>query len=83
MPERETEKERKLKGDEELDFMPKSPRGVKLSFIKESKKDKLEKLLGIKLKGISISRDEVNIFVDVDDLSISDKEKIQRIVDGE
>ena len=83
MVEREISKERKLGPEEAAKVMPKSPTGAKLTFKKKSKKDKLEKLLGSKLKGISISRDELTIFVDVDDLSTSDKEKIQRIVDGE
>ena len=50
---------------------------------KECVWNKLKKLLGDKLKGLIISQDEISVIVDVDDLSASDKEKIQRIVDGE
>lgn len=83
MNEKERPKERKLKVKEAIDVMPQTPQGVKIIFKKKQKKDKLKTLLGPKLKGISIRQDEITIIVDVDDLSISEKEKIQKIVDGE
>ena len=87
LPERKEPKEpaieRKLTPEEAAKAMPNTPTGVKIKFKKEPKKDKIKKVLGDKLKGIYTSRDEITIVIDVDDLSDSDKEKIQKIVDGE
>ncbi|GAH62799.1 unnamed protein product [marine sediment metagenome] len=75
--------ERKLTPEEALQAKPKTATGVKLTFKKEPKKDKIKKIIGDKLKGIIISGEELTILVEVDDLSDSDKAKIQKIVDGE
>lgn len=58
--------------------------GKAIKFKKEKKKDKLKKLLGDNLMGVMRSGDELTIFIKEDvDLSQSDIDKIQRIVDGE
>ena len=77
------EREKKLTKEEALRAMPKTSQGVKVKFRKEKKEDKLKKLLGDKYMGVIIKGDEVELLVDVDDLSSSDKEKIQKIWDGE
>ncbi|MBA7691045.1 hypothetical protein ES703_99583 [subsurface metagenome] len=75
--------ERKLTPEEARKAIPVTPTGVEITFKKKPKKDKIKKLLGDKLKGITISGDDYIVLVEVAGLSSLDKAKIQRIVDGE
>jgi hypothetical protein len=62
---------------------PKSPKGVKVKFKKEKKENKLEKLLGDNLLGTITSGDEITLLLKENNLSASDQDKIQKILDGE
>lgn len=62
---------------------PQSPKGVKVKFKKEKKKSKLKKILGDNLLGTIISGDEITLLLKENNLSPSDLDKIQKIVDGE
>ena len=55
----------------------------KLVFKKEHKYKKMKKILEDNLVGITMVGDEVIIHLKDDNLSTSDMEKIQKIVDGE
>ena len=67
-----------------MTFKPPNLEGKKYKFKRAKKKDKLEKLLGDRMIGIMTSGDEITILVKKDmELSESDLEKIQKIVDGE
>ena len=65
-------------------FAPPTLKGKHIKFKKEKKKDKLKKLFGENLIGIEHSGDDITLLFKPEiSLSQSDKEKIQRIVDGE
>ncbi len=57
-------------------------KGKVIKFKREKKEDKIKKMLGDNFRGVIMTGDEIEILVN-DDLSSSDKEKLQRIVDGE
>lgn len=81
-PERERPPARILTQEEVEKGTPKGISGVKITFKRKPKKDKMKDLLGDRLKGITIRGDETTLVLD-SDLSPSDREKIQKIVDGE
>ena len=68
---------------DEMSESPKSPKGVKVKFKKEKKRTKLEKILGDNLLGTIVSGDELTLLLKENNLSPSDIDKIQKIVDGE
>jgi hypothetical protein len=62
---------------------PDRPKGALVKFKKEKKKDKLKKLLGDNLLGVTTSGGETILHLKANNLSSSDIDKIQKIVDGE